>query len=282
MIDTNFILFLFTKIWNFRIYGGATIGKLLLGIIIFIFTIFIAKIVTIYLRRSLKEKMNREHLEIVSKTVYYSIIVLGVISILNEFGINASSLLVAGGFLGVAIGFASKSVVGNLVSGLFLLIERPIKIGDSVSIGDVAGVVEDISVLSTTIRTWDGLFVRVANEKVFTSNITNFVNHPVRRFDYKIGISYKDDAEKAIEIIKNILEGHPFVLKNPAPQLFVDNLGDSSVDIIVKIWSPTSVWYSVKTELLWKIKKELEKNKIEIPFPQQVVWFGNEIKIKKK
>ncbi len=270
-----------SSIWGLKLYGSVTVGNALIGLLILIVSIIVAKIVVLYTRRTLKERLDKEHLELLTKVVYYSIVIIGTIMMLNKFGMSVGSLLVAGGFLGIAIGFASKSVVGNLVSGLFLLFERPMKIGDSVNVGDVSGVVTDISILSTKIRTWDGLYVRVPNEKVFTSNITNYVAHPVRRFEYKVGIRYRDDAEKAVNTIKNVIESHPFALKNPSPQIFVENLGNSAVEIIVRIWSPSSVWYSVKTELLWKIKKELENNGIEIPFPQQVVWFGNELKMKK-
>ncbi|HEC88562.1 MAG TPA: mechanosensitive ion channel family protein, partial [Thermoplasmata archaeon] len=180
-----------------------------------------------------------------------------------------------GGILGIVIGFASQTVVSNLISGIFLMIEKPIKVGDGVNINDVSGIVEDIKVLSTTIRTYDGIYVRIPNEKVFNSNIQNYVAHGARRFEYKIGIRYKDDAEKAISIIKDLLEENPLVLKEPSPTIFVEELGESSVNLNIKIWAPSSVWYSVYTEMLWKIKTALEKKGIEIPFPQRVIWMGN-------
>ncbi len=258
------------------------VWKILEAVLIIVIGVIIAKIVVIYLRRSFKEKLSKETLELTNKIVYYGIIIIACISALSKLGIELSGLLVAGGIIGVAIGFASKSAVGNFISGVFLLFERPIKIGDQIIIGDISGFVEDIHILSTVVRTYDGLYVRVPNETIFTSNITNLVAHPVRRFEYLIGISYADDAEKAIEVIKSVIEAHPFALKNPAPQIFVEELGDSSVNIRVKVWAPTKVWYSVKTELLWKIKKTLEENGIEIPFPQRVVWFANELEMKTK
>ncbi len=265
-----------------KIYNNFTVADLLLSIITLVTAVIVAKIITVNLKRSLKEKMAKEHLEIISKVIYYGIIIIAVVSVLHKFGITMTGLLVAGGFLGIAIGFAAKSVIGNLISGIFLMIERPIKIGDQVNIDNYSGFVEDIHVLSTVIRTYDGLYVRIPNETVFTSAITNYVAHVARRFEYVIGIRYSDDAEKAIKLINGILESHPFVLKNPAPQIFVESLGDNSVNIVVKIWSPIQVWYGVKTELLWKIKKELEENGIEIPFPQRVVWFANELNTKVK
>ena len=129
--------------------------------------------------------------------------------------------------------------------------------------------------MSTTIRQYDGLFVRVPNQKVFTSNITNFVAHVARRFEYVVGIRYSDDADKAIRIIKDLLREHPLTLLNPEPMAFVDSLGDNAVNIMVRAWAPTTEWFGVKTELLWKIKKALENQGIEIAFPQRVVWFGD-------
>ncbi len=246
------------------------------GLLIFAFAValgvIVAKIIGIYIRRTLAEKIPKNELNLILKIVNVTIIAVFVLFALPFVGVNPSGLIAAGGFAGLVVGFASRSVVANLVSGIFLMAERPVRIGDQIMVGDVAGFVEDIQILSTIIRTYDGLFVRIPNEKMFTSNIVNLVANPVRRFEYVIGISYKDDAERAIEIIRRVIDEHPFALKNPEPQIFVDELGESSVNIVVRVWSPSSVWYDAKTEILWKIKVELEKAGIEIPFPQRVVW----------
>lgn len=176
------------------------------------------------------------------------------------------------------IGFASQSIIGNFVSGLFLIIERPMKIGDSVDIDGIVGIVEDIRIISTTIRTFDGIYVRVPNQTVFTTKMINYVANVARRFEYVIGIRYSDDADKAIDIIKKVVDDHPMALKNPPLQAFVDNLGDNSVNIIVRTWAPAKDWYSLKMALLWRIKATLENEGIEIAFPQRVVWFGDKNK----
>jgi len=263
---------------NYKLYGDVTVYDVAVVVFVMAFATIIAKIVTTNLRRALIDKMRRDQLELMLKIIYFGIIIIAFIAVLPALGLNLSGLLVAGGITGIILGFASQSVVSNLVSGIFLLWEKPIKIGDQISIDGVMGFVEDVNVLSTIIRTYDGLYVRIPNEKLFTSNITNYVAHIARRFEYVIGIRYSDDAEKAIKIIKKLIEEHPFVLKNPEPQVFVDNLGESSVNIIVRVWAPSTEWYSVKMEMLWKIKTELEKNGIEIPFPQRVVWFANELR----
>jgi len=263
---------------NYKLYGEVTIYDILFVVVVMAFATIIAKLITTNLRRALIDKMKRDQLELILKVIYFGIIIIAFIAILPALGLELSGLLVAGGIAGIVIGFASQSVVSNLVSGIFLISEKPIKIGDQINIDGVAGFVEDVNILSTIIRTYDGLYVRIPNEKVFTSNITNYVAHVARRFEYVVGIRYSDDAEKAIEIIKRLIEEHPFALKNPAPLVFVDNLGDSSVNIVVRIWAPSTEWYDLKMELLWKIKTELERHGISIPFPQRVVWFANELR----
>jgi small-conductance mechanosensitive channel len=260
------------------VYGTVTLFDLLVVTLLLIIAVIIAKAVALNLRRVLRDKVSKEHLEILAKTIYYSIIVIAVLSVLPTLGVHPSGLLVAGGIAGIVIGFASQSVVGNLISGLFLIIERPMKLGDAVNIAGTAGVVEDIRVISTTLRTFDGLYVRIPNEKVFTTDITNYVAHVARRLEYVVGIRYSDDADKAIGIIKKLSEEHPLTLKNPSGDIFVDNLGDNAVNIIVRIWVPSTEWYGIKKELLWKIKTALEAEGIEIAFPQRVVWFANELR----
>lgn len=259
------------------ISGSFLILKFLAVVVTIIGTVLIAKVTTIYLRRSFKEKISKDHLDIILKVVYYSIIIIAILFfVFPILGVEASSLLVAGGVVGLVIGFASQNIVGNLMSGFFLMVERPIKVGNQVNIGGNAGWVEDINIISTIIRTYDGLYVRIPNEMVFTDSIINYVAHVARRFEYMVGIRYSDDADEAIYIIKKVIESYPFALKSPGPLVFVDNLGDNSVNITVKIWAPTTNWYALKTEILWKIKKTLEENGIEIAFPQRVVWFAND------
>ena len=257
------------------IYDKVTVLNLIIIAAVFVAAIVVSRIIAFYIRRTLREKVRLDTLEIVIKIITYGFVLAAVFYALAALGINLSGLMVAGGVVGVILGFASQGIIGNLISGIFLIIERPIKIGDQVNIDNHTGYVEDIRIISTTIRTYDGLYVRIPNQNIFTSSIINYVNHIVRRFEYVVGIRYSDDADNAIIIIKSVIEGHPFALKNPKPQAFVDNFGDNSVNILVRVWSPIGEWFSVKTELLLKIKKALEAEGIEIAFPQRVVWFGD-------
>lgn len=256
---------------SFTLYKDVTIYDILFFGFVVVISVIIARILRKNIKRMFKDKVDSDVLNVLEKLVYYTVITVGVISGLPHIGVDLTGLLVAGGVAGIVIGFASQSVVSNLISGLFLLFERPIKIGEQIEVGDTSGVVVDIRVLSTTIRTYDGTYVRIPNEKVFSSEITNVVAHAARRLEYTVGISYDDDAKKAIMIIETVVNAHPFVLVNPPPNVFVDTLGESSVDIVVRVWTPSEVWYDVKRELLLQIKVELGKNGITIPFPQRVL-----------
>lgn len=220
---------------------------------------------------------------ILSKLIYYILVIIVVISAFGILGVDLTGFIIAGGILGIILGFALQSVTSNFVSGLFLFWERPLKIGDLVEIDGKIGRVVDISIMSTKIVGLDGVLIRIPNEKVFRAIINNPSKTIARRIDFLVGISYNSDAEKAYNVIKNIVFKHPFVLVYPEPEIFVEELGDSSINIRVRLWAPTSEWYNVRRELLWKIKKALDQAGIEIPYPQRDLWFRNplEIRIKK-
>ncbi len=261
---------------SYKVWGEATLLDFVIVIILMFLALVVASMVRSTLRRSLKHVYPPPTLAIMEKIAYYGILLIVFLAALTQLGVDFTGLVIAGGFLGIVLGFASQTVIGNLISGIFLYFDKPFKIGEAVDIGGIAGVVTDISVFSTRIRTFDGIYVRLANEKVFSSDITNFHAHVVRRFNYIIGIRYADDADKAVEIIKRVIEDHPLALADPAPVVFVDELGDSSVNIRANIWAPSKHWYGVKMELLWKIKKAIEEEGIQIPFPQRVLWYGKE------
>jgi len=254
------------------VIGEITIFDLLVFVIIVIISVVIANLAGIYIKKSLSDRVRKDEMAKIIKIMQAAIILIGIFISLPSFKVDFGELLLIGGTAGIIIGFASQRLVTNVGSGIFLIIERPVKIGDTVKIGETAGSIEDIRILSTTIKTYEGIYVRIPNETVFNSEITNYVANVARRFEYRVGIRYSDDADQAIHIIRSLLEDHPFVLKNPSPSIYVDELGDSAVIIMVRIWAPSREWWGVRTEVLWKIKTALEEQGISIPFPQRVVW----------
>ena len=256
-------------------YGDVTVLDLLIAAGVLLAAVLAARIISLLVRRQLRDKVKDDSLRLVIRVINYTVVLAAFVSVLPLLGFSLSGLLVAGGITGLVIGFAGQKVGSNLLSGIFLMVERPIKIGQQVNIGGTEGYVEDVNILSTIIRTYRGHFVRVPNEKVFTESITNYVANVARRFDYVVGIRYSDDADKAIEVIREVIDAFPLALKQPKPKVFVDNLGDNSVNLNVWVWAPSTEWYEARMKLLWKIKKGIEAAGIQVPFPQRVVWFAD-------
>jgi len=258
------------------VIGSVTVFDLIIFALIVTGSMIIANIVGVYIKKALSDRIRQDEMTKIIKITQAIIILFGIFISLPSFNINIGELLLIGGTAGIVIGFASQRLVTNIGSGILLLFERPVKIGDTVKIGETAGNIEDIRILSTTVKTYEGIYIRIPNETVFSSEITNYVANVARRFEYKIAIRYSDDALRAIRIITELLSAEPFVLVNPPPSIYVDELGDNGVIIMVRIWSPSREWWAVKTELLWKIKRALEQAGIGFPFPQRTVWFARD------
>jgi small-conductance mechanosensitive channel len=239
----------------------------------------VAKFVKTFITRYIGTKLPPNSRKAISETVYYGVIAISLLSALGSSGVDLSGVLVAGGIAGIVIGFATQSLFSNVISGIFLHVDKPMKPGDPVLITgklpDVAGVLIETTPLSTRIRMFDGVYVRLPNTEVFSSEIRNFSGAAARRVEFTVGIAYHEDMERAIGM-KKTLRDNPLVLVEPAPDVYVDNLGDSSVNINVWCWVPFSEWFPLKTQLVQEIKKELDSNGIEIPFPQRVMHVANE------
>lgn len=237
---------------------------------------FARVVVTKYVGSGLPPDTRRS----VGKVLYYVIIAIALFSALGISGIDLSGVFLAGGIAGIVLGFATQSLFSNLISGIFLQIDKPMKIGDPVLITgklpDVAGVVVEITTLSSRLRMFDGTYVRLPNSDVFLSEIRNYSNAAARRVEISVGIAYKEDTAKVIGIIRKNLKETPLVLVEPEPDVYVDNLGDSAVSINVWCWVPFSVWFDMRKQIIQQIKRELDANGIEIPFPQRVVYLAKQ------
>ena len=258
-----------------QIVGDLTVLSLLIGGIIMAGGVIIAKIAKLLFHKYYAPTLPKDTAKNLSKLIYFGIIVISFLGFTSSQGIDLSGIMVAGGIFAVVIGFATQSVVSNLISGVFLIFEIPAKHGDTIELPDmgISGTLLDIGTFSSKIRKFDGTVIRIPNEKFFTSNIRSLTISTVRRADAMVGISYKDDIENAISVIKNeILVTMPFILHVPEPEFRVEELGDSSVNIQVLVWHPRDDWSQAQPILLTTIKRALDKEGIEIPFPQRVIW----------
>ncbi|WP_088882310.1 mechanosensitive ion channel family protein [Thermococcus sp. P6] len=265
---------------SYRI-AGTSISNIISAVLVFYFSYLLARRSKDYMIMRTPQKKLPE-VQVKAKLFYYTVVTLAFFIALNIAGFSGklTTLLAAAGITGIVLGFASQTVVANFISGIFMYFDRPLKIGDPVEVAGYSGVVHDIRILSTRIRTWDGTLVRIPNEKLFNSEIKNLQRYPARRVDVLVGIAYKEDAQRAVEVIKEVLDEMPYVLAEPEPVVFVDNLGDNSVNIAVRAWAPSEKWFDVRMGMVQKIKEALDEAGIEIPFPQRVNWFAEELRVK--
>ena len=207
----------------------------------------------------------------INKLVKRAIIAVGVIIALSSVGFNVGALLALIGGGAFIIGFALQDTLGNFAAGLMLLVYRPFDVGDFVETAGVMGTVDNVSLVSTTIRTPDNKVVLVPNKNVWGQVITNATASDQRRVDMVFGIGYGDDMAKAQEILERILASHDKVLQDPAPVIKVNELADSSVNFVCRPWSATPDYWDVFWDVTRKVKEEFDANNISIPFPQQDV-----------
>jgi len=237
--------------------------------------IVLAMLVRRMVRRTLGlGQLPRGLVDLAAKSVYYFIVSLAAIIGLALAGVDVTGFAFAGSLLGVALGFAAQTVASNFFSGFFLYIDKPLQPGEFVELegSGIVGRVLDITMFSTRIETLDGRIVRIPNEDVFRATIVNLHRSVARRVEYLVGISYGSPIDKARQVIMDVLDSDPFVLAEPPPEVYVEDLGDSAVVLRVMFWVPSWRWLEMKRRLLGEIKKALDEAGVEIPFPQRVVW----------
>lgn len=208
------------------------------------------------------------------RAVFYIIFILMFVSALRELGFDLSVMLGAAGILSVAIGFASQTSASNLISGIFLMLERPFSIGDVIRVEATTGEVISIDLLSVKLRTFENLFVRIPNESMIKTQVVTLTKFPIRRADLQIGIAYKEDIERVKEILLQTASASPLCLDEPAPLFIVLGFGTSSVDIQFSIWAKRENFLTVKNTMYQEIKKAFDAQGIEIPFPHISIYSG--------
>ncbi|MCI2283836.1 mechanosensitive ion channel family protein [Colwellia sp. MSW7] len=242
------------------------------ALVYFVVGFFIAKAMSSAAAKIAQNKLTTHGVFLLKRTVFYTLLGLFALSALKHIGIDLTILLGAAGIFTVAIGFASQTSASNLISGLFLMIERPFSISDVIKVDDIIGEVISIDLLSVKLRTFDNLFVRIPNESMIKSAVTTLTKFPIRRADLKLGIAYKEDIEQVRKILLTIAEKNVICLEEPAPLFILTGFGASSVDIQFSVWAKRENFLTLKNEMYQNIKKTFDEQGIEIPFPHISVY----------
>ena len=240
------------------------IGSIFIIFVIWIFFRIIAKTI----RRIPETKLPAQRSAIIIKFIRYLFYIVVVLYVLSLFGINLKAIWGAAGIAGVAIGFAAQTSVSNLISGLFVLTEGSIHVGDTIIVGDVTGIVDEVKLLSVRVHTYDNQMVRIPNSTIINSNLTNNSYHHKRRLTLKVGIDYSTDMRKALETLQKAPSLCPTVLSDPAPAVWFDGFDSSSISIVVAVWFKPVDFLQTKNDLYVAIKQVLDEEGISIPFNQ--------------
>lgn len=272
-------LSLATKWWNSSVDWTITRGPgIAFAIVRFLLIIFAFKFLSVFAARVVRRAVAASDFEVSELLHDFAInairkttMVVGVLVAVDSVGIDIAPLLAGLAAAGLVVGLALQKTLSNFASGIMLLLYRPFDVDDSVVAGDVSGKVDSMNLVSTTILTFDNKKIIVPNSSIWENVIINNSANETRRIDMVFGIGYEDDIEHAEAVLLDIVTSHPLVLSDPAPTIRMSNLGESSVDFMVRPWAKTSDQSGVKFDIMREVKMRFDKEGISIPYPQRVV-----------
>ncbi|MDD2507835.1 mechanosensitive ion channel family protein [Aliarcobacter skirrowii] len=251
--------------------------SIVVAILIFFVGMWFSKKFVKVLGKSLRkvEIIDETLVRFIENIVYYSLLVVVILAVLNNLGIKTTSFLAILGAAGIAIGLALKDSLGNFASGVMIVLFKPFKVGDSVNAGGVSGIVTEVTIFSTVFQTSDNRRIIVPNSSITKASIINLTANPIRRVDIVVSISYEDSINKAKDVLRDIISKNDKVLKDKDVSIAVSDLADSSVNITINVWVDTANYSKARSELLESIKTTFDELGITIPYPTQYVYQYN-------
>lgn len=236
----------------------------------------VARIVLRISRTAMTNHIALHHRVLAERLIFWGIIALFVVSALNQLGFQLGVLLGAAGVLSVAIGFASQTSAANVISGLFIIGEGSVSVGDFIQLGEVTGEVLSIDWLSIKLRTFNNLYVRIPNESFIKSNVTNLSKFRIRRADIQIGIAYHEDIGHARNVLMRVADRNALCLDQPEPLIIMRGFGDSSLNLQFSVWALRENWLAMSNAIQEEIKLAFDAAGIEIPFPHITLYAGEQ------
>lgn len=258
------------------VYGIDVVGALAILILGWIAAGWVGKVVDRGLGRV--PNMDSTLRPFLSNIVRWTILAFVLVAVLNQFGVETTSIIAVLGAAGLAIGLALQGTLSNVAAGVMLLILRPFKVGDFVAAGSLSGTVVEIGLFTSELKTGDGIYIMAPNSQIWNQVITNYGRNPTRRIDIQVGIAYDDDIDVAQKALQDLMEKNELILKDPAPMTMVMALADSSVNINMRCWANTGDYWNALWALNKGAKAAVEDAGCTIPFPQRDVHLFNENK----
>ncbi|MDB6076958.1 MAG: mechanosensitive ion channel family protein, partial [Akkermansiaceae bacterium] len=237
------------------------VSAVITGVIGFPLVVLISRTMS----RIFTHRFGQEGGALLAKILRYFGFLLVVITILQQFKIDLGAILGAAGIAGVAVGFASQTSLSNLISGLFIVGERPFEKGDVIEVGGLSGIVEEIGLMALTLRTFDNRSVRVPNETLVKTNVVTVTRYPLRRVDTEVGVAYDESIERVMRVLREVADQHPSVLDEPEPVIVFNGFGDSAMKFMIGSWAIKEDYLKVKNEMPIRIKQAFDREGIEMP-----------------
>lgn len=227
--------------------------------------------VIFFIKKILPLKWPKQRKMIINRTIRYTGFTILFLIVISELKINLVPIFGAAGLIGLVVGVASQTSIGNIVSGFFLVSEKSFEIGDVIRLGDITGTVLSIDLLSIKMRTADNLFVRIPNQKVISSDITNFTRFDIRRIDLVIRVAYKENLEKVKQILINSAKQNDYCLDEPEPVIIFQNFRDGGIEITLGFWVDRKNTTGGKNSLMTEIQEAFEKENIKMAIPHMIL-----------
>jgi small-conductance mechanosensitive channel len=240
----------------------------------------VIQVLVIVVRKLLFKNASKQSKMIINKGVIYVGVIVILLTIINILELKSvfNTMLGAAGVIGIVLGIASQTSIGNIVSGLFLVSEKPFEIGDLIRVGDKLGTVQSIDLLSIKLITLDNLLIRIPNQTIISTEVINITKFPIRRMDIVVGVAYKEDLKKVTAVLKSVAAENPLCLDEPEPLIIVDNFNTSSIDFKFGVWFEKSNFVKVRNSIFQQITEKFAAEGIEIPFPHISLYTGEATK----
>ena len=251
----------------------AFLSNLVAAIAAIVITLFASRFVKSWIAKLgfRYEQLDDTLFVFLSKFAQVVVLAVGSVFVLNSFGVQTTSIVALLGAAGLAVGLALQGTLSNFAAGIMLIVFRPFKRGDYVSVSGQSGTVKEISIFTTELGTPDNLQIIVPNGQVWGAPITNFSAYGTRRLDVTFGVAYASDLKQVEEVLAQVIAADKRIHQDPAPVIKVSNLNQSSVDFVVRIWCDSSDLWTLRLDLNRQVKDNFDAQKIEIPFPTTTI-----------
>jgi small-conductance mechanosensitive channel len=255
-----------------KLFTLEILQKIILVVLIGGAGFFLLRFLSALLNRVTRKYLSQQYSMLLRKAIQYTGAVIVLFIILSVLGLKITALLGAAGIVGIAVGFAAQTSMSNLISGLFLISEKPFQIGDAIRVGDKTGVILSIDLLSVKIKTFDNQYIRIPNSVLINTELTNVTRFPIRRLDIKFSVAYQTDVTRLRRVLLEVAGSNPHCLDEPEPLIVFTDFGDSGLQFLFGVWFHKPDYLELRNSLMQQIKESFEAEDIQFAYPARMLY----------